>query len=163
MIRIVVSSLTAALALTLPSEGATPSTAEMPPCEASGAALSAASAHLIDRDNARDLEGVLGGYTEDVVWLPPAGDVVIGKKSIGTRYETLFSNYKIDLRSETIEAASSNTIGFVRGRTTGMLTPFAGGPPIAVNDKFIAILRCEAGTWKVSHLAWSPREAHEEP
>jgi len=128
-------------------------------CDASPAAVAAAADYLIGRDNARDLDGVIAGYTADVVWLPPAGEPLVGKDSIRSRYESLFSSYQPDLHARPFESFSEHQIGFVRGSTTGTLTPLAGGPAVQVDDKFIAIVRCEAGVWHVSHLMWSPRPA----
>ena len=125
-------------------------------CDSSPTAISAATDYLVDRDNARDLEGVLAGYTEDVVWLPPSGEPVAGKDAIRSRYEDLFSTHEINLRSVTAEAFAEGQVGFVRGSTTGTLTPLDGEPIVPVSDKFIAMVRCDSGHWRVSHLMWSP-------
>ena len=148
-----------AVALTAPSIAAcaTSRTDVTKGCDTSSSAVSAAADYLIGRDNARDLVGVLAGYTDDIVWLPPSGEPVTGKDSIRGRYEGLFSRFKLDLHSTTLEAFAGRQIGFVRGSTNGTLTPLVGGPAIPVNDKFMAIMRCEAGVWRVSHLMWSPR------
>ena len=146
-----------ALAAPLLSGCATSRTGDDKRCDASSSAVSSAADYLIGRDNARDLEGVLSGYTDDVVWLPPTGAPLTGKDSIRIRYESLFSSYKLDLHSQTLEAFSDRRIGFVRGLTTGTLTPLVNGPALQVDDKFLAIVRCQAGVWRVSHLMWSPR------
>ena len=125
-------------------------------CDSSPTAISAATDYLVDRDNARDLEGVLAGYTEDVVWLPPSGEPVAGKDAIRSRYKDLFSTHEINLQSLTAEAFAEGQVGFVRGSTTGTLTPLDGEPMVRVADKFIAIVRCQSGHWRVSHLMWSP-------
>jgi ketosteroid isomerase-like protein len=125
-------------------------------CDPSAAALSAATEYLVARDNARDLEGVLAGYTEDIIWLPPSGEPVTGKDAIRPRYEGLFATNRIDLSSHTAEAFAQDGLGFVRGTTTGMVTPLSGQDAIRVDDKFMAIVRCQSGTWRVSRLMWSP-------
>jgi hypothetical protein len=59
--------------------------------------------------------------------------------------------------SEIAEARAEGGLGFVRGATRGTLTSLASGAPVEVDDKFLALVRCESGAWRVSHLMWSPR------
>ena len=125
-------------------------------CSSSFAVVAAAPQHLIARDNARDLLSVLTGYTDDVVWLPPSGDVLQGKQAIRARYEQMFSQFAIAMSAEVMEAKADGAVGFARGSTNGVLTPVGGGTPVAVKDKFLALVRCENGIWRVSHLMWSP-------
>jgi ketosteroid isomerase-like protein len=101
--------------------------------------------------------GVLAGYTADVIWLPPGGETLHGKAAIRARYESLFSRFSVSLSSEVVEARAEGGLGFVRGLTNGALTPIDGGAPTVVDDKFVALVRCEEGVWRVSHLMWSPR------
>ena len=126
-------------------------------CESSTEAVTAPLQKIIDSDNAKDLNAVLSHYTEDVTWLPPAGNPLQGKSAIRARYETLFSTFKIDLKCEIFEVGPSGDMAFVRGSTSGTLTPLTGGEPTVVDDKFLAIVKCTSGTWLVSHLMWSPR------
>jgi len=126
-------------------------------CMNSEAAVGAAAQRLVASDNDRDLAAVLAGYTDDVTWLPPNGDVLKGKDAIRPRYERMFSSFKINMTSEIVEARAEGDLGFARGFTTGTLTPLDGSSPTVVNDKFVALVRCEAGAWRVSHLMWSSR------
>jgi ketosteroid isomerase-like protein len=126
-------------------------------CGHSGASLAAAAEYLVASDNARDLPGVLAGYTDDVTWLPPVGAPLHGKADISPRYEQLFAGFSVALESKVVEAHAAQDIGFVVGTTEGTLSPLPQGPPVIVNDKFIANLRCEGERWVVSHLMWSPQ------
>jgi ketosteroid isomerase-like protein len=125
-------------------------------CDKSDAAVTAPLQKIIERDNAKDIEGVLFHYSDDITFLPPNGDVVNGKAAVRARYERLFANFNPDLRSETTEVFSSSDVAYVRGYTRGRLTPVGGGEPTKLDDKFLAILKCRGGTWRVSHLMWSP-------
>jgi len=127
------------------------------PCSATAEAVSAATQRPIGRDNARDLTGVLAAYTDDIVWLPPTGDVVSGKEALRARYRTLFQDNAIQLSSEVVESRADGKIAYARGYTLGALRPERGGAPVLVNDKFVALLRCDGGEWRISHLMWSPR------
>lgn len=120
-------------------------------------AVTAAVEYLLEKDNAGDLEGVLEGYTEDVVWMPPKEDMIQGKAAVRARYVQLFSTYEVKFRAEIAEARSDGRYGYARGHVRGTLTPKDGGEPVVVEDKFLAIARREGRTWRVSRLMWSPR------
>jgi ketosteroid isomerase-like protein len=104
---------------------------------------------------------VLAGYTDDVVRLPPSGEVLSGKPAIRPTYDQLFSAFTINMSSEVVEARADGYLGFARGFTKGTLTPMREGPPVVVNDKFLALVRCDGGAWRVSHLMWSPVSSRE--
>jgi ketosteroid isomerase-like protein len=126
-------------------------------CEDSATAVGRAVEYLLARDNAGDLEGVLQGYADDVVWLPPQGEPVSGKRAVRERYEQLFSVYEVQLASAVVEIEVGTAWSHAWGYTTGVLTPRAGGDRVEVDDKFIALVRCEGSTWRVARLMWSPR------
>ena len=134
-----------------------------PSCDTSAGAVAHAAEYLIDRDNARDLAGVLAGYTGDVTWYPPAGAPLHGIEAIRPRYEQLFANFAVALRSDALEATGNGATGYVIGTTQGTLTPLDGGQAVEVDDRFVAIVRCAAGEWKVSRLIWNPRVPVEAP
>lgn len=126
-------------------------------CDRSPAAVAAAVERLIERDNAADLAGVLDGYADEVVWLPPSGEPLAGKAAIRARYEALFADFQPALGVRVDEARADGDLGFARGVTFGTLAPRDGGASRVVDDKFLALVRCERAAWRVSHLAWSPR------
>lgn len=128
-----------------------------PSCATAAESVSAAAQRPVAFDNARDLTGVLTAYTDDVIWMPPTGDVVSGKEAIKARYKTLFAGNAVKMSSEVVEAHAGGDIAWARGFTLGVLRPERGGAPVPVNDKFVALLRCESGTWRISHLIWTPR------
>ncbi len=132
-------------------------------CDLSAAAVGHAAEYLIARDNAKDLAGVLAGYTDDVTWYPPRAAPLHGIGAIRPRYQDLFANFSVALRSEVLEASASGDSGFVIGTTDGTLTPLAGGQVVEVNDRFVAIVRCVAGEWKISRLIWDPRSSNQAP
>jgi ketosteroid isomerase-like protein len=113
-------------------------------CDTSAAAVARAAEYLIARDNARDLAGVLAGYSDDVTWYPPQDPPLHGIEAIRPRYEDLFSHFAVALRSNVLEASANGDSGFIIGTTQGTLTPLAGGQAVEVNDRFVAIVRCGA-------------------
>jgi ketosteroid isomerase-like protein len=125
-------------------------------CSTSPDSVAAAPRALVENDNRRDLEGVLAGYTDDAVWLSPDQGVV-RRSAFRARYESVFRDNRLAYAAEITEAGASGFLGFVRGRIGGTITPLDGTPPRSINDTFLALTRCEAGRWRVSHLMWSHR------
>jgi uncharacterized protein (TIGR02246 family) len=125
-------------------------------CKAEKHALQAVIVGLIAGDNSGDLEQVLNSYTEEIVWLPPRGASLEGKAAIQLRYEKMFDDYRPFISVVVSESQRDGRLGFIRGRTSGHLEPIGTGQPLTIDDKFLAILQCTDGRWKVSHLAWSP-------
>jgi hypothetical protein len=100
-----------------------------------------------EMEDALHLRQVDGGVEREVGsrhWRTPDGGAAARRCS---RYER---------RPREFDAASD--LGVVLGTISGRRIPRAGGAPQRVEDKFLAVLRCDAGTWRVAHLAWSPRE-----
>ena len=65
----------------------------------------------------------------------------------------------VDRGGDIDEVRIDRVLAFARGRTRGTLTPIDGSTAVTVDDDFIAMLRCEGGAWRVSHLMWRPRGA----
>jgi ketosteroid isomerase-like protein len=124
-----------------------------PACSAS---VTAAPLALIDSNNRRDIEGVLAGYTDDALWLSPDQGLV-ERAAFRQRYALLFRDNRLAYTAQITAAHSDGALGYVSGRIGGTITPLDGGPARSVNDTFLAVTRCEAGRWRVSHLTWSPR------
>ena len=118
--------------------------------------LVAAINRLIDNDNTANLEGLLAGYSEDAVLLPPQGSSISGKSALRPHYERIFTTSRLSLSASVVEAKAEVNLGFVRGETIGSVSSRAGGKATAVDDKFLAVVRCEDGEWRVTHLMWSP-------
>jgi uncharacterized protein (TIGR02246 family) len=112
---------------------------------------------VIAADNARDLPRVLEYYTADVVWLPPGPrQKMEGIAAIRASYETMYATYAPALTITVKDTHGSGEVISVEGRTGGRLHPLAGGADTVVNDEYIAVLRCESGSWRISKMAWSP-------
>ena len=121
--------------------------------------LRAAITCLVSNDNSGNLEGLLDCYSTDAVLIPPRGRVVEGKPALKLHYEKIFSTSKLSLSMLALEAVSNGDIGFLRGSIEGKVTTLGDGSTADVNDKFLAVMRCDAGSWKVTNLMWSPVDA----
>jgi len=121
--------------------------------------VAAAPLALIDADNRRNIEDVLAGYASDAVWLPPDGAALRGRENFRPRYESLFRDNHLALSAEVAEARADESIGYAWGSIRGTRIPLDGTPPAPVDDTFFAVVRCEAGRWRVSHLMWAHKPA----
>jgi uncharacterized protein (TIGR02246 family) len=117
---------------------------------------------IIDADNTRDLERVLGYYCENAVLMPPGESAVVGREAFRPRYESLFAEFDPEIELRVDEACVADGIGFVRGRNGGRLVGRTTGDVRELDDAFLMLLRREAdGKWRISHLVWhrASREA----
>jgi uncharacterized protein (TIGR02246 family) len=123
-------------------------------CEATQTAIRATIQRLISADNARDLPTVMSSYSADVMFLPPAGEEVIGREAVEARYRNLFATYAPLIQMQVAEIHLGDEWAFVRGTTQGTLTGVDTGEVTTLDDKFIALLRCDRNAWKISRLIW---------
>jgi len=144
-------------ALSLPPAAAAPKAPRE--CKPDEAAVNFVLERLIASDNQRDLAGALAAYTSDVVWIPPSGEEVKGKKAVEAHYVTLFGTSSLDVTLEIEETHLSGTLAFARGRTRGTLKPLKGGSPTAIDDRFLAVFHCDEGQWRIARLMWNPAAA----
>ena len=138
-----------------------------PDCRPQSAAVREARAlatGIVDADNARDLERVLGYYAADAVLLPPGEGPVQGLAAIRPRYVGLFEAFTPQIELSVDEACASDGLAFVRGRNRGRLIARAGGAARALDDVFVMLLRRAAdGAFRISHLVWHRASAPEHP
>lgn len=139
----------------LPATLAAQSAAPAETCTRDESAVADVVRRLIRADNARDLPAVLDVYSDDVMFLPPSGEIVDGKPAVERRYRALFSTYRVRLETTIEEVRADADLAFVRGVNTGTLEPVAGGSATAVNDRYLAILECRSGRWRVTRLVWN--------
>lgn len=112
---------------------------------------------VIAADNARDLDRVLGFYTDDVVWLPPARAPLRGIANIRASYETMYATFAPALTISVDDTRVERGIASVTGGTGGVLHPRAGGGDTAIDDRFEAKLRCVGQRWRIEEMSWAPR------
>lgn len=112
-------------------------------------------AAIIAADNARDLIAVMALYTDDVVWLPPGRPAMHGAAAIRESYARMYEETRPALAVTVDHTTSNGRIASVWGRTSGLLASANGGEPSHVDDAYLAVLRCEANTWRVETLIWN--------
>lgn len=122
----------------------------------------AVASGIVDADNARDLERVLGYYAADAVLMPPGEGPVAGLAAIRPRYVSLFEAFTPQIELQVDEACAGDGLAFVRGRNRGRLVARAGGGSRELDDVFVMLLRRgAAGAFRISHLIWHRASAAE--
>ena len=129
-----------------------------PDCRQDSAAVRevrAVASGIVDADNARDLERVLGYYAADAVLLPPGEGPVAGLAAIRPRYVSLFEAFTPQIALQVDEVCAGDGLAFVRGRNRGRLVARAGAASRELDDVFVMLLRRgTAGGFRISHLIW---------
>jgi uncharacterized protein (TIGR02246 family) len=119
------------------------------------AAVRAVATGIVEADNARDVERVLGYYADDAVLLPPNEPPVKGKAAIRPRYEALFAGFDPAIEGRLDEVAVTGPSAFVRGHNGGRMTERGSGEHRPLDDDYVMLLRKGAdGAWRISHLIW---------
>ena len=129
-----------------------------PDCRQDSAAVRevlAVASGIVDADNARDLERVLGYYAADAVLMPPSEGPVAGLAAIRPRYVSLFEAFTPQIALQVDEVCAGDGLAFVRGRNRGRLVARAGAASRELDDVFVMLLRRgAAGAFRISHLIW---------
>jgi uncharacterized protein (TIGR02246 family) len=98
---------------------------------------------------AKDIDRLLGLVTEDVIFLPPSGPPIKGKKAVGDLYQILFAQFDVEQSARTEEIEVRGDWAFAWGVEQFALSARGGGQPIHMSGKGLTILRRQPdGSWK---------------
>lgn len=111
---------------------------------------------IVQADNRRDLDAVLGFYSPDAVLHPPGEPPVRGRAAIRPRYEALFSGFDPAIVPELESVELCGSMAVVSGRNGGILRGRDSEPDRALSDAFVMILGKAEGRWSISRLIWHP-------
>lgn len=106
--------------------------------------------------NASDVSALAALFTDNAVWLPNNGSLVVGRETISAWFQTFFQQFSGREASVVDEGEVVGDWGFSRGAFTTTLTPKAGGESVTVNGKFLGVYKRRGdGAWKISHCIWT--------
>ncbi len=106
--------------------------------------------------NAGDLDGIMAGFTDDAVRMPPNAPAIIGKESIRSLMQTNLEQNTYQLDNPPEEVQVSGDLAFARGTYTVTVTPKAGGESIQREGKYLVIFQKQAdGSWKIARDIWN--------
>lgn len=100
--------------------------------------------------NAGDLEGYVGLFSENAVWLPPGQTAVAGRPAIREWLTPFFKqfHYNFSIENEQIRIAGDWAIE--RGTFHSELTRKEGGEPMRHSGKYVVLWhRGEDGLWHI--------------
>ncbi len=107
--------------------------------------------------NNGDVDGVAAMHAEDAVVMPPGFAAVVGGDAVRADAEAFFSEYSTDHATDIQEIIVEGDIAIERANYTDILTPLAGGDPIADEGKHIVVYRRgDDGDWKILWAIWNP-------
>ncbi len=106
--------------------------------------------------NAGDLDGIMAGFTDDAVRMPPNAPAIIGKESIRSLMQTNLEQNTYQLDNPPEEVQVSGDLAFARGTYTVTVTPKAGGESIQREGKYLVVFQKQPdGSWKAARDIWN--------
>ena len=100
--------------------------------------------------NACDLQTVLSGMTEDVVYMPPGQPAILGKKNLEDYLRPIYEQAKAEISMTSEEIEVTGEWAFELGTIGGQLR-LGDGPAISMNGKYLYIYKREHdGSWKIA-------------
>ena len=99
--------------------------------------------------NTTDVELLLKGMTEDVVYLGSGMSPIIGKQELRALVEPMYEQFDINLQMTTKDILISGDLAVEWGMVTGTMTPRNGDKEVEFDNKYLFVYqRQEDGTWK---------------
>lgn len=92
-------------------------------------------------------------FASDAVVMPANQASLEGQEAVARMGQEMFQTFTSTAQVEPVELEVAGDWAFARTKLTGTLAPKAGGTPVQLDGKEIAIFRRQAdGTWKVARL-----------
>lgn len=88
-----------------------------------------------------DMEAFLEYFSEDAVMMPPDEVALIGIRQIGDWHRALLDRFEVDVSHEPLETDVFDEVIIHRGNVRGTLRPKTGAAPVALNDKYLFVIR----------------------
>ncbi len=124
------------------------------------AAIRELSVEWMNAANAKDVERMLGLYTDDTSLYPPNLAIVTGKEAIRTYYSQVLETpgFVISLEVTNVGISSAGNLAYSTG-TSETTVNDAQGNPVTVREKWVAILKKQPdGTWKSVLDIWNSEQ-----
>jgi uncharacterized protein (TIGR02246 family) len=124
--------------------------------EADLAAIDAMRGSFAEAVSAGDVDGMMIGYAEDAVQMPPNEPALTGKEAIRARNQANADEYEMALENPVEEIVVKGDWAILRGTYVFSGTPKADGEPIQDTGKYMVTWRRQAdGSWRVAHEIWN--------
>lgn len=119
------------------------------------------SAHLahkayVEAINSNDLETVLAMMTDDVVFMPPNSERLVGKEAVRAWARPYLEAYDVGWEKASLELIVAGKYAIEQYAYVEDDTPRGDGEPLKDNGKGIIVYRLEDdGVWRVARDAWN--------
>lgn len=106
--------------------------------------------------SAGDVDGMMIGYAEDAVQMPPNEPALTGKEAIRARSQANADQYEMALENPAAEIVVKGDWAILRGTYVFSGTPKADAEPIQDTGKYMVTWRRQPdGSWLVAHEIWN--------
>jgi uncharacterized protein (TIGR02246 family) len=114
-------------------------------------ALNAILAEHVAAVNSSDTAATLADFTDDVIYLPPAGPPVRGKPALASFVGSFYEAFTADIGMVAEETILMGDWAFQWGVLTGAVRPLVGGQEAPLNGKWAYLYQRQSdGTWKIA-------------
>jgi len=96
-----------------------------------------------------DLDGVLGLYSANPVFIPEYAPPAVGRDSVRKAYEWVFANLKLRGQFAFHDVEVIGNTAWVRTTSTGRFRVMATGAEGDVANSELFVLKLEGGAWKI--------------
>jgi ketosteroid isomerase-like protein len=127
-------------------------------------ALNAALAEHVVAVNSGDTATNLAGFTEDLVYLPPAGPPVRGKPALASFIGSFYEAFEAEIDMLPEETILMGDWAFQWGMITGTVQPLDGSEGVPLNGKWAYLYQRQPdGSWKIARDMYNsePTSANE--
>jgi ketosteroid isomerase-like protein len=114
-----------------------------------GEAIRRMDADFVKAFNAKDLDTILGMYSDNSVFMPPNAPALKGKEPLKSFYNELFSRGPVELRMDPNDVGGHGPIGFQNGSYS------LNAGDTRDRGKFLFVMRKMGTNWKYEHTIWS--------
>jgi uncharacterized protein (TIGR02246 family) len=112
------------------------------------------TAEFVTAFNNKDLDTVLGFYTDAAVFMPPNRPLIRGRDALRSFYQDLLAKGATDLRMDPADVGGQGTLSFQSG-SFGINYEPAGAPPTRDRGKYLFVMSKSTGAWKFDYTIWS--------
>lgn len=112
-------------------------------------AIAARRAAWSEATAAGDVEAVARVMTEDVAWIPPGIDALVGRAAVKAWLAPLFERWAYDVRFEPEAVWTAGPLAVDFGRFASRLTPADGGEPAEHGGRYLILWRRGDDGWRI--------------